>query len=410
MQTVHRRGFLTRLTAFLSPPLGFTGPRSLMARLGLVLSLGLSLGLCAIQVQAEPSQAVPEAAAETVFASTAESTAESIAVSITSAEVQDYAKPVRISGLLENKSEQTLAFKVSGLVKRVYVDEGEWVNKGQLLASLNLGEIDAQVAKARSVLANAERNLTRYQSLQGSNALSMDQLQQAETQLTVAQSDLTIAEFNRSHAQIRASAKGRILKRSIENNAVVQAGQPVFVFAANKTGWVLRVGITDKDVVRLQLGDEAELRFDAYPKQTFSATVSELAARADARSQTFEVELRLQATKSKLFAGFAGHGRIRPSITTPLVSLPLTSVLRAKGDRVEVYVLDTDNKPQLRTLALAFIEGANMLIRTGLSTGERVVVQGVPYITAGQPVAIHSAEPLVEHAADQAPNQNMAEQ
>jgi len=316
---------------------------------------------------------------------------DSVPVEITQVDFKPYAKPLRVSGLLENKSEQTLAFKVGGLVRKVYVDEGEFVKKGQRLAVLDLEEIDAQVAKAKSVLANAERNLARFQSLQGQNALSVDQLQAAETQVDVARSDLTVAQFNRRHAEIKAPASGRVLKRSIEPNELLSAGQPAFVFASQKRGWVLRTGVTDKDIVRLQMADEAELKFDAYPNQIFKAQVSELAGRADAATQTFEIELRLADTKKNLLAGFVGHGRVYPSNKESLAMLPLTSVLRTKADTAEVYVLDVEDKAHLRTVNIAFIEGGFMAIREGVQQDERIVVQGAPYLSEGRDVAIHVA-------------------
>jgi RND family efflux transporter MFP subunit len=307
----------------------------------------------------------------------------------------DYAKPLRVSGLLENKSEQTLAFKVSGLVAKVYVDEGQLVKKGQRLAILNLEEIDAQVAKAQAVLANAERNLERFKSLQGRNALSVDQLQASETQVDVARSDLTVAKFNRRHAEIKAPANGRILKRSIDQNELAASGQAAFIFASKKQGWVLRTGVTDKDIVRLGMTDSAELKFDAYPNEVFKAQVSELAGRADNATQTFEIELRLEALEGKnqrnLLAGFVGHGRIYPSNKESLALLPLTSVLRTKAEQAEVFVLDADNKAHLRTVNIAFIEGGFMAVRDGVRQDERIVIQGAPYLSEGSGVSVHIA-------------------
>lgn len=343
-----------------------------MATLGLMLSL-------ALPIKAEDS--APQAGKAT----------DTVAVEISRVEFKDYAKPLRISGLLENKSEQTLAFKVGGLVRKVYVDEGEFVKKGQRLAVLDLEEIDAQVSKAKSVLANAERNLARFQSLQGQNALSVDQLQAAETQVDVARSDLTVAQFNRRHAEIKAPASGRVLKRSIEPNELLSAGQPAFVFASEKRGWVLRSGVTDKDIVRLQMADEAELTFDAYPGQVFTAQVSELAGRADAATQTFEIELRLAASKKNLLAGFVGHGRVYPSNKESLALIPLTAVLRTKADSAEVYVLDSEDKAHLRSVDIAFIEGGYMAVRDGVENEERIVVQGAPYLSEGRDVSIHVA-------------------
>lgn len=326
-------------------------------------------------------------------------TSSSLPVEVVSAHYSEYAKAIRISGLLENKSEQSLGFKNPGLVSKIYVDEGEFVEKGQLLAALDLEEIDAEVAKAKSVLANASHNLQRFVSLQGRNALSIDQLQAAQTRMDVAKSDLTVAEFNRRYAVIRAPESGRILDRSLEPNEWVNAGQPVFVFAAKKTGWVLSTGITDKDIVRTQLGDTAELYFDAYPNQQFQAVVSEVAGRADASTQTFEIELRLtgiskvkgsQKTEARnLLAGFVGHGRVYPTQKENLALLPLTALLRADGKQAEVYVLDENNQAHLRLIDVAFIEGSRMAVRSGIQEGERVVTQGAPYLSEGRMVVIH---------------------
>jgi multidrug efflux system membrane fusion protein len=317
----------------------------------------------------------------------------SVPVEIVSAHYSEYAKAIRISGLLENKSEQSLGFKISGLVSKVYVDEGQFVKKGQLLAVLDLEEINAEVSKAKSVLANSERNLKRFQSLQGKNALSLDQVQSAQTRVDVASSDLTVAQFNRRHAVIKAPEAGRILNRALEPNELVQAGQPVFVFAPKKTGWVLRTGIIDKDIVRTQLGDKAELYFDAYPNQQFQAIVSEVAGRADAKTQTFEIELRLESAskekgKRNLLAGFVGHGRVYPRQKERLVLLPLTALLRADGKQAEVYVLDENDHAHLRLIEVAFIEGSRMAVRTGIEEGERIVIQGAPYLSEGRSVAI----------------------
>lgn len=314
-------------------------------------------------------------------------------VEVVSAHYIEYAKAVRISGLLENKSEQSLGFKIPGLVSRVYVDEGQFVTKGQLLASLDLEEIDAEVSKAKSVLANAQRNLERFKSLQGQNALSMDQVQSAQTRVDVARSDLTVAQFNRRHAVIKAPEAGRILNRSLEPNELVQLGQSVFVFAPKKTGWVLSTGITDKDIVRTQLGDKAELYFDAYPNQKFQAIVSEVAGRADAATQTFEIELRLINSLEKkkarnLLAGFVGHGRVYPTQKESLLLLPLTALLRADGKQAEVYVLDESDEAHLRLIDVAFIEGSRMAVRAGIQEGERIVIQGAPYLSEGRSVAV----------------------
>lgn len=327
-------------------------------------------------------------------------------VEVTLAHWQDYSKPVRISGTLENKSEQNLAFKVSGLVKQIKASEGEWVKKGQVLAALDLEEIDAQVAKAQSVLDNAERNLGRFQSLQGQNALSIDQLQTAETQVDVARSDLTVAKFNLRHAVIRAPADGRVLKRYIENNEMVAPGTPAFIFAPKQGGWVMRAGVTDRDIVRLNLGDSGEVSLDAYPGVIFKAQVNELAARAD-MSQTFGVELRIEEEADvPLLAGFVAFAQIIPIHTRKVVLLPAMAMVRANRtedirkagihSEVEVFVVNADNQAELRRLPLLSIEQGNLVIGAGLEEGERVVTTGASFLSEGRVVKLPAANMQTE--------------
>lgn len=329
---------------------------------------------------------------------------EPLPVDVTVAHWQDYSKPVRISGVLENKSEQNLAFKVTGLVKQIKANEGQWVKSGQVLAALDLEEINAEVAKAQSVLDNAERNLQRFRSLQGQNALSIDQLQTAETQMDVARSDLTVAKFNQRHAVIRAPADGRILKRYIENNEMVSPGTPAFVFAPSQGGWVMRAGVTDRDIVRLNLGDTAEVSLDAYPGVVFSGQINELAARADA-SQTFGIELRVEEEPdTALLAGFVGFAQITPIQTQQVMLIPSMAMVRANRtedirkagihSEVEVFVLDDNNQAELRRLPLLSIEQGNLVIGAGLEEGERVVTTGASLLSEGRNVKLSAqAEP-----------------
>lgn len=304
---------------------------------------------------------------------------------------QDYARPVRISGVLENKSEQNLAFKTAGLVRKVLVDDGQWVKDGQMLASLDLEEIDAQVAKAESVLANAENNLQRFRSLQGSDALSIDQLQRAETQAEVARSDLRVARFNQRHSVILAPADGRILKRFVEPNEMVANGKPAFLFAAKKAGWVLRAGVTDRDIVRLSLNDTAAVNFDAWPGQTFAADVSELAGRAD-QSQTFEVELRLAGGEQQLLAGFVGHAVITPATAQAVFLVPVTAMVRAQQNKAEVFVVGPDQRAQRREVQLLGLDDGHMVIGAGLAEGDQVVVAGAQFLSDGRALTITAAQ------------------
>lgn len=298
-----------------------------------------------------------------------------------------YARQIVSSGTVRPVSEQSLSFKVSGVIDQVLVREGQMVKKGQLLARLALEEIDAQVDKAQVVLTDAKRQLKRIDALKSKQLLSDEQSRQAETAVQVAQNDLRIAKFNRKYAVIKAPADGKILTRHIEPHELVQVGQSAFVFADQSQGWQVQLSVADIDVVNLQIGDLAEVRLDAFASEVFYGKVNEIAGRADLQSQTFAVGVLLEG-EPELLSGLIAHTSITPAKTQPLSAIPLTALLRADDDKAKVYVLNDKGEAEVRHIQLAYLEGGNAMVSSGLADKQTIIVEGGPYITDGKAINI----------------------
>ena len=144
--------------------------------------------------------------------------------------------PIDVSGRIYHKTEIKLAFKTGGLVQDVLVGEGDFVTKGQLLARLNLEEVDAAVAQARAAYRKSQRDIKRIAKLNETNVLSEQKLEDAKTEVIVRKADLEVAEFNQKYSEIRASVSGYILHRNIEVNELVQPGKTVFLLGSDQSG------------------------------------------------------------------------------------------------------------------------------------------------------------------------------
>lgn len=313
--------------------------------------------------------------------------AEPTPVEVVSISYQPHAKMVRSSGQVRPVSEQALAFKVGGILERIFVQEGQAVKRGAIIARLDLEEMEAGVARAESLVADAQRQTDRLGQLRQRKLVSEERVQQAETVLQVTLSDLRVARFNRQHAEIRAPADGRVLQRLLEQNELVQPGQSVLVFADETQGWAVSLGVADVDVVKLALGDRAEVRLDAYPGRVFSATVREISGRADPRSLTFAVEVALQQPP-KLYSGLIAHADIMPSQVESLAQLPLSALVSAQGGEGDVYRLDHTGLARLAHVDIAYLEAGGALIRPGLEPGARIITQGSAFLFDGAPVRI----------------------
>ncbi len=308
---------------------------------------------------------------------------------------QRFVQPVQTSGVLVNPSEQTLAFKTPGVVAKVLVREGQSLRKGQVLAELDQAEIDAEVQQARALLAEAQRAEERLRKLFASNVVPLDQLQSAQTSVEVIAARLRIAEFNQRHATIEAPGSGVVLKKLIEPNELVNAQRPAFIFAEEGKGWVIRVGISDRDAVRVSEGDVAQVTLDAYPDRTLDAKVSEVAAKASPGTGTFEVEVSLPAQPQKMLSGMVSRVRITPATQQTLMLLPLTSVVQASGQNASVFVLDAIQRVTPRAVLMQGFDASRVAILQGLEEGETVVTRGATGLAEGQrviPVIVASQE------------------
>ena len=304
--------------------------------------------------------------------------------------------PIRTSGTLSQASEQTLSFKIGGIVRRMAVEEGDQVQAGQVMATLDLREIDAAVAQARAGAEKADRDLARAERLQADSVATRTQVRDAQTAAEVARASLASADFNRQYAVVRAPEAGRVLDRSAEPNELVTAGQPIFRIGTAAGGWVVRASVPDRDIVRIQPGDRASVQFGAFSGETFVGRVVEVGHAASGPGGTFEIEVSVDDPEERLRSGFVASVEVQPQGTGDLL-VPASALIEADGSVGVVMELDGD-VARRRTVELAGMTGGRLAVRSGLRPGARVVTSGAPFLADGDTVVVTRAEPLASAA------------
>lgn len=298
----------------------------------------------------------------------------------------DGAEPIVATGTLATSDELQLSFKIGGVVARVLVQEGQTVRAGQPLAALDLREIDAHLAKARTGVAKAERDLARVRSLYKDSVATLEQVQDAASTLEIAQSDYTGAAFNQRYAIIVAPANGVILRKQADAGELVGAGQPVIMMGSGNAGSVVRVGIADRDAVRLQIGDPATVVFSAYPGQRFTGRVSEVPAAANPMTGTYPVEIRLDKAPA-MATGLIGQVSIRPRSAGGARMIPIEALVEADGNRAVVYTIENDVAKR-KDISIASISDRHVAVSNGLDDANLVVTAGGVYLSDGAKVRV----------------------
>lgn len=382
---------MSRTHLHTSPQSGLTAPEQTALKSGLVWSSvllsALALAILLGMASCSSSKATDEAKAETK--QVAPASTEVIPVQVLKAEPTKSSQRIIATGQFTTDDESMLSFKIGGVVQQVLVKEGDAIRQGQVLARLDPTEIDAQVKQAEQGLAKAKRDAARAAALYKDSVATLEQLQNAETQLEVAQQQLRTALFNRQYAEIRAVTSGLVLRKMVNEGQVVSTGAPVLqTNGAGQTTWRLRIGLSDKDWGLLQLGDSATITVDALPDAKLIGTITRKAEQADPYTGALNVEITLRSIPAncKLASGLYGKAVISPSRQQLAVALPYQAIMDGDASTGFVFTV-VEGKAHKVPVTLSGL-GEKTILVGGLEAGTPVVVQGSAYLQEGSLVKI----------------------
>lgn len=332
-----------------------------------------------------------------------------------SAESVDFEEFIFATGKLASSEESKLSFKTGGIIKKIYVKEGQQVRKGQLLAELDLSEIKAQtqqatlgkeqaainIENAQLAVKLAERDYRNAKALYEDSVATLEQLENAEVQLDNAKNQLqaaekglafnnrnvTMAEFNLKYSRITAPSRGVILRKHAEANELANPGKPIFDFGSKDKAMVIRVNLTDKDIIHVNLGDKASVKFDAHGATTFDGIIREIASIADPYTNTYEVEIEVDPQGKKLLSGFIGTVEIEAPAKTALIEIPIDALIKADEKRGEIFLAE-DGKAKKVPVEIHRIRGDRLLISKGLKAKDEVIISSVGYIEEHEAILI----------------------
>jgi RND family efflux transporter MFP subunit len=308
---------------------------------------------------------------------------ESIPVRVADIGIDARSGLILASGSLSTEDEARLSFKVGGIIERIYVREGEKIKKGQLLATLKATEISAQVNQVQLSVEKAQRDYDRVLNLYQDSVATLEQLQNARTGLEIARQGLRAAGFNQQYAKIYATNDGFVVRQLKNEGELAEPGSPLFLTRTvnGTSGWILTVGLSDREWAQVSVGDSASISFDAFPGKTFMARVHRKSLAADPASGIFETELKVNFGQEQPAVGIFGKAGIRVSRPVEGFSIPYDALLEANGKTGFVFVTNDGKTVKRVPVTIAAINQQVVYLSGGLEGYKQVVISGSPYLT-----------------------------
>lgn len=294
------------------------------------------------------------------------------------------------SGMIANSEESSLSFKSGGMVEQVNVEEGQYVQKGVLLARLNVTELDAQLQQGNLNISKLKRDESRLAQLVKDTTATFEQLQNVQTSLSTALEQKRGLEYNRQQAFLYAPSAGFILKRSINPGEYKSPGSPVFVLSSNATNnkWIFKISVSDKDRMQLKIGQQTTISLDALNGTSFTGHIIKLSDIPDEQSNTYDCYVSFNPGTANVVYGLTGKLSITYESADTYTNLPLEALMAAEGKDAIIYTLTADNIVERKAVHIHHINSQTVSLEETLPAGTAVIIAGKTDARPGSKVRV----------------------
>ncbi|WP_277981862.1 efflux RND transporter periplasmic adaptor subunit [Sphingomonas phyllosphaerae] len=307
------------------------------------------------------------------------------------------ARQVSATGSLAAKREMPVGVAgEGGMVSRVLVEPGQWVQAGQVLATIDRSvqvqtaeSLASQIAVARSDVVLAQAELERAQSLVDRGFISKADVQRriatrdaAAARLKVAGATYSEQRARNARLDIRAPAKGLILTRGVEPGQIVSSASGTLFRMARDGEMEMRAQLAENDLQGVRVGSAAQVT-PVGDTRSFAGRVWQIAPVIDTQTRQGIARIQLSYDPALRPGGFASATITAGAESEP--SLPQSALL--SDDRGNyVYIIDAEDRAQRRDVKLGTVTEDRVAIASGLKGDERVVQSAGAFLNPGQKV------------------------
>lgn len=300
---------------------------------------------------------------------------QAVRVNVQKIQKVDRLQELNYSATIEADNTAQVSFAVPGTVYYVAVNEGQTVQNGQLLAS-----IDATTYSNALQIANLsyEQSLDTYHRLNElyvKGSLPEKDYIDIQTKLAQSAANKRISVKQITDTRLYAPMTGIITHRFIEKGSAAAPGMPAFSII--KTDMVYaKITVPESEVGILKQGMVANV-FIPTLNDSIKGKISIINPQADDKSKTFTIKIKIDNGSQKLLPGMLAYVKVNPMKTEKVIVIPATAVVRDADDLTYVYVANIDKTVVRKRITVGSITGTQeIIIKEGLNEGDKIVTAG----------------------------------
>lgn len=278
------------------------------------------------------------------------------------------------SGTIEEVSGTSLSFSVGGTVKRVMVEEGQHVSRGQLLAVVDDETTRNAHVAAMSMRQQAEDAYKRMKQLHDNGSLPEIQWVEVVSKLKQAVSSEQIAKKSLSDTKLYAPFAGVIGQKNIDLGQNAIPGMQAFKLV-NINQVKVKISIPESEISKVRIGQTATINVSALGGHTFVGRICEKGVSADPLSRSYDVKILINNRDGSLMPGMICDASLQKSVDSKAFVLPASVIQLDDNNQTFVWV-NVGGKAEKRTVYTGDETNQGVVINGGLSEGDEVLVEG----------------------------------
>lgn len=287
------------------------------------------------------------------------------------------------SGTIEAENTAQVGFSVAGVVNNINVQEGQFVQQGQLLATIDDTEYSNALAIANAGLEQAEDLYNRLNELYQKGSLPAKDYIDIKTKLSQAKANKSINAKHIADSRLYAPISGIISSKLIERGSTAAPGVPAFTIVKTDKVYA-KIAVPEGEVGRLKKNMPATVSVPTL-RDSITGQITIINPQADAASKTYSIKILLNNSRQQLLPGMLANILINPGIIENAITIPATAVVRDADDITYVYVVNAQNKAIRKRINTGHITGKEEIIVTnGLQVGDKVVTAGQTRLKDGE--------------------------
>lgn len=300
-------------------------------------------------------------------------------------------------GTVQAGQQADLSFRLAGKLASIVPEEGDQIEQGQVLATLEDADYQIQLNSAQAEYARASAEFARAGALLAKQLISQTDYDKMQAQYVAALASLESARQNLQYTIIEAPFKGIVARRYVDNFEDVSAQQSILTIQDLST---LRIKVDIPETVMIRLKQDSQLKvyaaFDALPEQRFPLTLHAVATEADPVSHTYSVTFNMAASGSaNILPGMSLTVRGTQQLQDNSIVIPTHAVAENANGRF-VYVVqnngDGTGVVNMRLVSTGQINEQGITILSGLIAGETIVTAGMSKMSDGLQVRLARGE------------------